>query len=109
MKKSKTDDFLEDAIETARKHGDESGADYEVGDLQELARLLWGHLGPQSRQIVAAQWDPLGEKEGTPSADVWERLPDFKIPPCDLCPKAATHRSHTGRLRCATCPKPKER
>lgn len=41
-------------IEAAEKHGQDSDADHEVGDLQDLLRACWAEMNPQQRARVLA-------------------------------------------------------
>lgn len=40
---------VEDLLSLATRHGDESGNDYEIGDLQELLRAAWEVMTPAQR------------------------------------------------------------
>src|SRR5690348_8678405 len=45
---------LDELFALARKHGEESEPDHEVGDLQDLARMLWERASEADRRAVAA-------------------------------------------------------
>ncbi len=40
---------VEDLLQLATRHGDDSGNDYEIGDLQELLRAAWEVMTPEQR------------------------------------------------------------
>ena len=43
---------LERLIEAARRHGEDSEPDHEVGDLQDILRAAWEELTPDQRRWV---------------------------------------------------------
>lgn len=43
---------LERLIEAARRHGEDSEPDHEVGDLQDILRAAWEQLTPDQRRRV---------------------------------------------------------
>lgn len=107
---SKVDDFIERAFEDAERHAregrreDDPDHEGEIAELRELVLLLWESVPPIDRVQIAASWDPMGEREDAPVA--WVRLPEIKVPACDLCPRpAAFHHPNLGK-RCAACPRP---
>ena len=46
------DDPVDVLLEAARAHGEQSEADHEVGDLQDLVRACWARLSPADRLVV---------------------------------------------------------
>ena len=44
------DDVIEELMAKAKQHGEDSEPDHEVGDLQDLLRLLWRHANPHCRR-----------------------------------------------------------
>jgi len=44
--------LLEDILQAARAHGEESDPDHEVGDLQIALRLAWAGLSPEAQREV---------------------------------------------------------
>lgn len=47
---------LEMMLTSARRHGEESEPDTEVGDLQALVRMLWAAASEKTRVAVAKQF-----------------------------------------------------
>lgn len=54
---ARTTTFLDRVIDAAQRHGEESEADHEVGDLQMLAWKLWAVLTPAQRKVIAMDED----------------------------------------------------
>lgn len=46
------DRLVEDIIQAAQQHGEESEPDHEVGDLQDALRLAWIKLSPEAQRAV---------------------------------------------------------
>jgi hypothetical protein len=44
--------WIEHAIDSAKRHGEDSDPDHEVGDLQELARMMWRAMETPARTSV---------------------------------------------------------
>lgn len=47
---------IEQIIDAARAHGEDSDADHEVGDLQEVLRACWSAMTPKARTSVRAKF-----------------------------------------------------
>ena len=45
-------DLLDDVLESARRHGAASEPDHEVGDLQDVLRIVWSTLSADQRREV---------------------------------------------------------
>jgi hypothetical protein len=45
---------LQDLLDAAQRHGEESDPDHEVGDLQDILRDLWPKLSLRARREVCA-------------------------------------------------------
>jgi len=46
---------IEAIIQRAKKHGEESDPDMEVGDLQQVLRFVWGTLTSYQRRVLLKQ------------------------------------------------------
>lgn len=46
------DDLLQDILQAAEQHGNDSDPDHEVGDLQDALRLAWAALTTAQREHV---------------------------------------------------------
>ncbi len=46
---------IEAIIQRAKKHGEESEPDMEVGDLQQVLRFIWGTLTSYQRRVLLKQ------------------------------------------------------
>ena len=46
---------IEDVIDMAALHGEDSAPDMEVGDLQEALRLCWRYLSAGNKKLVLEQ------------------------------------------------------
>lgn len=47
---------IEKLILAAQHHGEDSEADHEVGDLQDLLRACWATMPPKARRTVFAEF-----------------------------------------------------
>lgn len=59
---------LEDFITAAKKHGEDSHPDHEVGDLQDLLRAAWEIMTPDQRYkltVSTEAWNVLEGAYGT--------------------------------------------
>lgn len=43
---------IEQVLDAAQRHGEQSEPDHEVGDLQEIVRALWAMLSPEQRDAA---------------------------------------------------------
>jgi hypothetical protein len=50
---------IEQLIDAARAHGEDSEADHEVGDLQEVLRACWSQMTHAARACVASKFSGL--------------------------------------------------
>ena len=57
MKQTLFDDtaLVEDLIGLAKKHGEDSEPDHEVGDLQDLLRAAWAQMTPEQRRAMLTE------------------------------------------------------
>jgi hypothetical protein len=46
------DEAIEKLLDAAQAHGDDLGSETQIGDLEELCRLIWGVLTPEQRALV---------------------------------------------------------
>jgi hypothetical protein len=44
--------LLDTLFDAAQRHGDESGSEAEIGDLQQVLVLCWEHMAPMQRRAV---------------------------------------------------------
>lgn len=106
-------DFIAQALEDAERRAcdgrpeDRPDHEGEIAELRELVLLLWESVPALDRLQIAQTWDPMGERESAGEiVAAWTKLPEVKVPACDLCPRpAAFHHPNLGR-RCVACPKP---
>jgi len=56
-----TDGLLQRLFDGAEAHGEESGADHETGDLQDILRGCWGLLSPAQRRAVYAEHEAVAQ------------------------------------------------
>jgi mannose-6-phosphate isomerase-like protein (cupin superfamily) len=59
-----TDGMLDALVRAAEKHGDESGTEHEVGDLQELLAACWGAMSDDQRRDVYDAHEPSEDDDG---------------------------------------------
>jgi hypothetical protein len=84
---------IETMIEDAERHGRDSDPDHEVGDLQALARVLWGALAPDARARITADWRTW-DADDAPITKICVK--------CDAPITAPVLAAHE-RERCASC------
>jgi hypothetical protein len=65
---SEVQSFIDYALDDAKRHGEESEPDHEVGDLQSLVYACWKNLDAKGRKAVIAEvspfmWTPPTETE----------------------------------------------
>lgn len=57
---SKQNTALQELLDAARRHGERSDPEHEVGDLQDLLTACWKRLAPRDRLgVVKESWELL--------------------------------------------------